>query len=133
MKIVIRWLNFEVDREIEDFVKEKINSLERFAKDIFSEKYWNGFFGRGKPKVEAWVELGKETRHHKKGPVFYAECQMRFPGKSLRATSTRENLKKAINEVKEEIERQMIRYKEKLVELGEKRIGKLKLKKRVAG
>lgn len=126
MKIVIRWLNFEKDKKIEDFAKEKIDSLEKFAKDIFGEKYWNGFFGKGKPRVEAWVEIGKETRHHKKGPIFYAECQMRFPGKSLRAESKRENLKEAINEVKQEIERQMIKYKEKLFELGEKRIRRLK-------
>lgn len=131
MKIVIRWLNFEKDKEIEDFVKEKIDLLEKFAKDIFGENYWKRFFGKEKPKVEAWVEIGKETRHHKKGPVFYAECQMRFPGKSLRATSKRENLKKAILEVKEEIERQMIKYKEKLIDLAEKRIAKLKFKKRI--
>jgi ribosome-associated translation inhibitor RaiA len=72
------------------------------------------FFGKGKPKIEAWVEVGKESLHHKKGPFFWAECQMRFPGKSLRAEARAENLKIAISEVKNELKRQIKEYKEKI-------------------
>jgi ribosome-associated translation inhibitor RaiA len=52
--------------------------------------------------------------HHQKGPVFWAECQMRFPKRSLRSTAQSENLKTAINEVKDELQRQLKQYKNKL-------------------
>lgn len=114
MKIVIKTKNIKLTQALENFIEEKINSLERFAKSVYNEKYYNHFFGKGKPRIEAWVEIGKETLHHKKGPFFRAECQMRFPGKSIRSTATSKNLRLAINEVKDELQREIKQYKEKL-------------------
>lgn len=114
MKIVIQAKNLELTQEIKDFIEEKINDLERFSDDFQDEKYFNGFFGKGKPRVEAWVEVGKETLHHRKGNLFYAECQMRFPKKSLRSVAKRDDLKLAITEVKDELQRQLKQYKRKL-------------------
>ena len=114
MKIVIKTKNLKLNRALQNFIEEKINSLEKFSEILYSEKYYNHFFGKGKPRVEAWVEIGKETLHHQKGPYFWAECQMRFPGKSLRATARLKDLKLAIVEVKDELELQLKRYKEKI-------------------
>lgn len=114
MKVVIKTKNIKLNRALKSFIQEKIDDLEKFA-DIFqSEKYFDHFYGKGKPKVEAWVEVGKESLHHKKGPIFWAECQMRFPKKSLRSTAKRENLELAIVEVKDELQRQLKQYREKL-------------------
>ncbi len=71
-------------------------------------------FEKGKSTVEAWVEVGRGTFHHKKGPVFWAECQMRFPKRSLRSVAQGEDLKLVITEVKDELQRQLKQYKEKL-------------------
>ena len=116
MKIIIKTKNLKLNQALRDFIEEKINSLEKFAKILQNqEKYFDHFFGKGKPRIEAWVEIGKETLHHQKGPVFWAECQMRFPKRSLRSTAQSENLKTAINEVKDELQRQLKQYKNKLV------------------
>lgn len=116
MKIVIKTKNLKLDQTLKDFIEEKINSLEKFTEILQNqEKYFDHFFGKGKPRIEAWVEIGKETLHHQKGPVFWAECQMRFPKRSLRSTAQSENLKTAINEVKDELQRQLKQYKNKLV------------------
>jgi len=118
-----------LEEKIKNFLEEKINSLEKFAKDFFGEKYWDGFFGKGKPKIEAWVEIAKLPKH-KKGKVFYAECQMHFPGKSIRAESEKESLEAAIEEMKDELKKQIIQYKERIItkyEKGAKR-AKSKLK-----
>lgn len=112
MKIVIKTTGIKLNQAIKNFIEEKINDLEKFS-EIFGEKYFNGYFGKGKPRVESWVEVGKITRHHQKGPIFRAECQMRFPGKSLRAEVVSKNLKSAIVEVKDELQRQLKQYKEK--------------------
>lgn len=125
MKVVIRATKINLDEKLKRFIENKISSLERFAKNIFGKKYFNGFFGKGKPKVETWVEVAKETGHQK-GPFFYAECQMRFPGKSLRAEALKENLKSAIMEIKEKLETQIKEYKEKSRAKFERRMRKAK-------
>ena len=113
MKIVIKTTNLKLNEELKNYIEEKIGSLENFAEVFQSENYYNHFFTKGKPRVETWVEIGKTTRHHQKGDVFRAEVQMRFTGKSLRAESERKNLKLAINEVKDELQRELKKYKGK--------------------
>ncbi len=114
MKIIIKTKNVELTRALKKYIQEKFNPLEKFAKIFQEEKYFNHFFVKGKPRVELWVEIGKETLHHQKGPFFWAECQMRFPGKSLRATARLKDLKLAIVKVKDELQLQLKRYKEKI-------------------
>jgi ribosomal subunit interface protein len=122
MKIVIRTKNLKLNRTLRQYIREKINSLEKFLK-IFQdkEKYFNGYFGKGKPGVEAWVEIGKTTQHHQKGSHFRTEIQMRLPGKSIRSTAKREDLRLAIDEVKDELQRQLKQYKNKLEALTKRR------------
>lgn len=114
MKIVIKTTNIELTPSLKELIEEEINSLERFSKILQDEKYYDHFFGKGKPRIEAWVEVGKTTRHHKKGDVFRAEAQMRFPKKSLRSEAVAKNLRQAITEVKDELQRQLKQYKEKI-------------------
>ena len=113
VKIVIKATNLELNQDLRDYIEEKIGGLEKFAKVFQNENYYNGFFAKGKPRVEVWVEIEKTTRHHQKGDIFRAEAQMRFPGKSLRAESKRDDLKLAITEIKDELQRELKQYKEK--------------------
>jgi len=115
MKINILTKNIKLTPALKDFIEEKINPLEKFAKILYTEKYVNHFFGKGKPRVEAWIEIRKETLHHKKGPFFWAECQLRFPKRSTRVVAKREDLKLAITEVKDELQRELKEYKEKIM------------------
>ena len=111
MKIVIKSTNLKLTPALKDFIEEKINLLEKFAKVLYSKKY----YGYGKPRVEAWIEIKKKTWHHKKGPFFGAECQIRFPGKSIMVRARSEDLKVAITEVKDELQRELKEYKEKIM------------------
>lgn len=141
MKIVIKTKNLKLNQALEEFIEEKIDSLEKFSKIFYNEEYFDSFFGspaqisekfvagKGKPRIEAWVEVGKESLHHQKpersegaemkhqlqrqGPWFYVECQIRFPKRSLRSVARRKDLKLAITEVKDELQRQLKQYKEK--------------------
>jgi ribosomal subunit interface protein len=128
MKITIKATNLELGEVLKKKIEKKINSLEKFAKRIFGKKYWDGFFGKGRPRAEAFVEIAKSSGHHRKGLVFYAECQIRFPGKSLRAEAQRESLELAINEVKEELKREIKKFKGKLVAKYERGARKAKRK-----
>ena len=116
MKVVIKTKNLRLTKALKNFVEEKVNSLEKFLKIFQSAEYFNHFLGKGKPRVEAWVEIGKISLHHKKGPYFWAECQMRLPGKSLRSTAKSNDLKLAITEIKDELQRELKEYKEKIID-----------------
>ena len=72
------------------------------------------------------MEIGKETLHHQKGKVFRTECQMRLPGKSLRSEAISKNLKQAITEVKNELQRELRQHKEKILTLTKRRARFLK-------
>lgn len=115
MKITIKTKNLKLNRALKGFIEEKINDLEKFAEIFKTEKYFDSFYGKGKPKVEAWVEIGKETTHHKKGPYFRAECQIVFPKNSIRAEAVSKNLKLAINELKDELQRKLKEYEGKRI------------------
>ncbi len=115
MKIIIKSTNFDLNQEIKDYIEEKIGGLEKFA-DIFQGgKYFGGYFGKGKPRAEAWVDIGKLTKHHKTGPYFRAEVQMRFPGKSIRSEAVAENLKMAICQAKDELQGLLDKYEGKII------------------
>jgi ribosomal subunit interface protein len=121
MKIEIKATNLKLTEELKKFIEDQINSLEKFAKGIFGEKYYDGFFGKGKPRVEARVEIkGKERG------FYYAECNLNFPKRLIRSESLKKNLKSAIVEVKDELQREIKEYKEKFFEKFKRGARKLK-------
>lgn len=70
--------------------------------------------GEFDPADDLQVEVGKSTRHHAKGPYFHAEMLLRVPGKEFRAESEAEDLYAAIDEVKDQLRRQLTDYKDRL-------------------
>jgi putative sigma-54 modulation protein len=99
MKITIKATNFKLTPTIEDYILEKINSLDKFTHGI----------------IKAFVEVGKSTRHHQKGPFFRAEADLRLPGKILRAEAEEKDLYMAIVRVKDELQIEVKKYKEKMI------------------
>lgn len=100
MRITIKSTNFKLTPSIETWVLEKIGSLEKFIQKLDKTGV-----------AECWVEIGKTTRHHQKGPFFRAEADIRVPGFILRAESCEKDLKMSIVRVKDELQRQIKRYK----------------------
>lgn len=111
MRIIIKTTNIEPSKSTERFVRKKIKSLEKFLKPILRKQDVVG--GKVDPRGEAFIEIGKPSLHHRKGEVFYAECQIPLPGDSLRAEAKGEDLRLAVVEVREQMKRQLKEYKEK--------------------
>ena len=102
MKITIKSTNLTLSDSIYSYINAKINSLDKFAQNV--------------EPVECWFEVGKTTEHHRKGDIFRAEGQIRLPGASgVRAEATEWDLHQAIDRVKDELQRQLKRYKRKMV------------------
>jgi len=108
MRIIIKATNIKLTKSLRDFIEEKIGELEKFLEEILKKI---DILDGQSPRAEAYVEIGKPSRHHKKGDVFYAEAQIPLPGKGVRSTTERKDLMMAIVEVKDELQRLLKKYK----------------------
>lgn len=115
MKIIIKADKIDLTPSLRSFTEEKIGSIKKFLGED-EDSYFQG----RKAKIEAWVEIGKETRHHQKGPFWRAECQLRFLKKSIRSVAQSDDLRQAIVEVKDDLQRQLEKYKNKPLVLARK-------------
>lgn len=88
--------NLELTPKLVEHIQKEIQSLKKFI----DRKTWE----------DAKIEVGRTTRHHRKGQIFRAEINLPLPGKVLRAEEVSKDLHTAINIVKEEIERQVKKY-----------------------
>ena len=102
MKVDISTKNISLDEPLENFVREKIGGLDKLI---------------GNDKSEAKVEIGKPSRHHRSGRVFRAEANIRMGGVLLRASCEHEDLRNAIVDVKDELQEQIRKFKEKRTDL----------------
>ena len=101
MKIMIHGLHIELTPAIKEHVEAKIGSIEHLL-DV-----------KHAALAEVRVEVGKSTKHHHKGEVFYAEANLKIGGEFMRATATHEDLRAAVNDVRDELERQIHKHKTK--------------------
>lgn len=111
MNIIIKTKNIEMTPSLREFVEEKIQSL---------EKYFDFFQTDDDPalisEIEAAVEVGKTTLHHRKGDICRAEVLITFHRNTLRAAKSADDLEKAIVEVRDDLQRQITDFKEKMID-----------------
>lgn len=97
MKIVIKATKIELTPEIREEIDTKIGELEKFI--------------TAGTLTSCYVEVERTTFHHKKGYIFRAEANIELPGTLLRAEAQRETLSQAITELKDELQRELKKYK----------------------
>ena len=117
MRIIIKATNIVLTKSLRSFIIQKFGELEKFLEDILKKQ---DILDGQKPRTQAFVEVGKPSRHHHKGNVFYAEAQIPLPGKGVRSTAEREDLRMAIIEVKDELQRLLKKYKKSQIQKREK-------------
>lgn len=84
---------------IRGYVEKKFGHMDKFLVSV------------GQPQ-QAFVEVEKTTNHHKSGNIFRCEIMLKLPGKTLRAEADDADLYRAIDRVKDVLERQVVAYKE---------------------
>ncbi len=98
----IQATNIDLTDALRNYVTEKVESVSRFAK-------------RFEP-CDVAIEVGKTSEHHNKGDVFFAEINVAVLGDVVRAHSERDDLYAAIDEAKDDVKRQLIDKKEKMMD-----------------
>lgn len=99
MDIQIKATGIEHTAAIDMYAEEKIGSLEKFLQKVNTPH-------------AVLVEFGKTSNHHKNGPVFSCHAHLTVPHETMHAESEAVDLYAAIDEVRDDLERQIIKYKE---------------------
>jgi len=98
MQIIITTKNISLDKPLEVFIEEKIGGLSKFINN---------------ENVVTRIEIGKPSKHHRSGPIFRAEVNLKIGSKLVRAEAMDNDLRKAIVQVKNELQAQIKKLKEK--------------------
>ena len=114
MEIIIKTKNLGLSESVKVLVDKKMKSLEKLIK----------VFSKGEQKL--FVEVEKETKHHRKGDIFKAEVSFQVPGANLMAKAYGEDLAMAIVQARQELEREVRKYKAKTIELPRRKYRKVK-------
>lgn len=114
MKIIIKTKNLELTPDLQGFIEKKIGSIKKFINILKKDDCPPT--GGCKTLAEVFVELEKETSHHKKGNIFSVKTQVILPGKSLTAGAKADDLFKAIVEAKDELKMEIEKYKFKKID-----------------
>lgn len=101
MKIILKSKNLEITQSVEDYLQKKLDSLEKFVKDFNQEL------------LIADIEVGRTTFHRKSGDVFRAEINLSLGGELLRAEAESDDLFAAIDEVRDDLELKIKKFKTK--------------------
>lgn len=115
MKVTIKATNLNLTPEIRKTIEEKIATLDKFIPHIDTS-------------IQAFVEVALETRRHKKGKIYYAEANIKVPGKIIRSEAREENIYRAINVVKDELQRLLEKYQKRQISKRERATRSLKRK-----
>jgi len=101
MKIDIKYTGVDSTPAIEEYINEKIGALAKFIQGL--EKG---------TELKAFVEIGRTTKHHQKGPVFRAECNVEVPGTILRVEHEDWDIRVAIDKIKNVMQGRIKKYLE---------------------
>ena len=101
MKLNLKNKDLKITPAIENYLQKKIASLEKFVKKFNQDL------------IKADAELGRTTRGQKTGEIFRAEINLVIGGQFFRAEAASDNLYAAIDEVRDDLERQIKKFSAK--------------------
>ena len=113
MQIIIKAKNVELNGPLESFINKKIGGLKKFLGSFENHQLP---VTEGRQLFDTFVEVERETNHHRQGKIFMASAKIYMPGKSLFAKASGEDIIGAISEVRDELEIEIRKYKSKIVE-----------------
>lgn len=108
MNIIIKTKNIELTDSLRNYINKRINGLGKFLKD----------------SSDVFVDIEKESFHHKKGQIFRTEAIVQLPGKKLVAVANGDDLGKTVTEVRDQLKEEIKKHKLKMIELPRRKIRK---------
>jgi len=100
MHITIKTKNFDITPAISQYIEKKVVAFEKLV-DLEDTT------------AKCAVEVGKPSKHHQTGEVFYAEFNVTIAGGSFRATENGGTVYAAIDAAKNDMVRKLRKHKKK--------------------
>lgn len=98
MIINIQGTDIELTDALKQYAEEKISGLTKYFENI----------------QQADIDIGRNSNHHQKGDVYFAEVNLHVPGKLIRVTKDCDDLYKAIDKVKDHLKVELEKMKNKM-------------------
>ncbi|MFA6338942.1 MAG: ribosome-associated translation inhibitor RaiA [Candidatus Paceibacterota bacterium] len=115
MRSNLKLTNLESTPSISDYLEKKLSALDKLI-DLENEN------------VYADVEIGKTSNHHFKGDIFRAEINLHLEDETLRAVAETDNLYASIDDMKDEILKEVRnkkKYRKQILKKGHQKIKKI--------
>jgi len=103
MRIEKKYTQIDVTSKDEKYLIKRISSLGNLLKRF-----------EGAREVVAFVELARSAKHQK-GNVYYAEINLKLNGRLLRAEHNDPDIRIAIDNAKNKLRGEIIKYKDKII------------------
>ena len=103
MKLQIKATGFELTPTLQRLIEKKFSGLEKFLAKWEANR-----------ELLLRVEIAKNTKHHNKGMVWYAEANLDLPQKVLRIEETNEEMQAAIEKLKDRLKNELLRFKNRV-------------------
>jgi len=97
MTIQIKFENLPSEEKLKQYAEEKVSMLVKYLGRI--------------QIIDAKVKLSMTSKHHQKGDIYECEIALALPGETLRVAKTTSDIYKAIDKVKDHLERGIEKYK----------------------
>ena len=120
MQINLQSKNLEITEAIHDYVEKRVTNLGKLLSQI----------EEGGGEVQVLFDMSRNTKH-KEGEIFHADCLVNVNGKKFYASSDKEDLYEAIDDIKESLFNEISRKKDKEQTLFKR--GALSVKKMMKG
>jgi ribosomal subunit interface protein len=104
VKINIKIKNLDQSEALNDFVEKKFESL---AKLVDS----------GEKSAEIFVEIEKDSKHHKKGEIFLVKAQVILFGTSIMAEVNGEDLFVTVGKTRDELKSEIEKFGDKRIDV----------------
>ena len=103
MKINLQSKNIDLTTPIHNYVVKRITNLEKLLSKI----------EQGSGEIIVSFEVSRSTNHHKTGDVFHSDCLIRIDGKEFYSSADKEDLREAIDSVKDNLYTEISKTKKK--------------------
>ncbi|MFH1769769.1 MAG: ribosome-associated translation inhibitor RaiA [Parcubacteria group bacterium] len=101
MKVIIKSTNIDIPSTIREYIDSRVSSIEKLLID------------KEKAVAQIRIEIGRPSKHHRKGEVHYAEINLSVGNTLFRSAVEHERVRPALDEARDDIKGQLRRYKTK--------------------
>ena len=101
MKVIIKATDLDITGPLKVYIEDKMGDLDKYLQSLDGDS------------IQTRIEVARSSRHHKQGQVYHVDVNLDLPGEVLRAEEDSDDVRAAIDAVKDKLKREIEKYKSK--------------------